>query len=49
MSDLPETMHAISISEPGRPDVLQSVSEPVPEPGVGEVLIKVAAAGTWAR
>jgi len=45
MSDLPETMRAVSISKPGRPDVLQSVSEPVPEPGFGDVLIKVAAAG----
>ena len=38
-------MAAISIREPGPPDVLQSVSLDVPEPADGEVLIRVAAAG----
>ena len=38
-------MTAISIREPGPPDVLQSVSLAVPEPADGEVLIRVAAAG----
>jgi len=45
MSDLPETMRAIAISEPGPPEVLRSVSEPVPEPGDNDVLVRVAAAG----
>jgi putative PIG3 family NAD(P)H quinone oxidoreductase len=36
---------AIAISHPGGPDVLQPLELPVPEPGVAEVLIRVAAAG----
>jgi NADPH:quinone reductase len=39
------TMQAIEISHPGGPDVLRLVQRPVPQPGPGEVLIKVAAAG----
>jgi NADPH2:quinone reductase len=38
-------MKAIEISQPGGPDVLQISTLPVPSPGPGEVLIKVAAAG----
>ena len=38
-------MTAIEISEPGGPQVLKPVTRPVPTPGPGEVLIKVAAAG----
>jgi NADPH2:quinone reductase len=38
-------MIAIEISQPGGPDVLRPVERPTPEPGPGEVLIKVAAAG----
>jgi NADPH:quinone reductase len=38
-------MIAIEISKPGGPEVLRPVEVPVPEPGQGEVLIKVAAAG----
>ena len=38
-------MTAIAISEPGGPEVLQPVERPVPSPGPGEVLIRVAAAG----
>jgi putative PIG3 family NAD(P)H quinone oxidoreductase len=45
MTALPATMTAIEISFPGGPDVLRPVSRPVPQPGVGEVVIKVAAAG----
>jgi putative PIG3 family NAD(P)H quinone oxidoreductase len=45
MSDLPQTMRAIDPSEPGGPDVLQVVERPVPQPGPGEVLIRVHAAG----
>lgn len=45
MSDVPGTMTAVEISEPGGPEVLKAVSRPVPSPGPGEVLIRVAAAG----
>ena len=44
MTALPATMTAIEISEPGGPEVLKSASRPMPLPGAGEVLIKVAAA-----
>ena len=42
---LPEQMTAISIAEPGGPEALQPQRMAVPQPGAGEVLIKVAAAG----
>jgi NADPH2:quinone reductase len=45
MSDLPDTMTAIGIREPGGPDVLEPQQRPVPKPGAGEILIKVRAAG----
>jgi len=38
-------MKAVEISQPGGPDVLKLVDRPDPVPGMGEVLIKVAAAG----
>jgi NADPH2:quinone reductase len=38
-------MHAIGITSPGPPDVLQTVSLPVPEPSPRQVLVRVAAAG----
>ena len=38
-------MRAIEISQPGGPDVLVPTERSMPEPGAGEVLIKVAAAG----
>ena len=41
----PDAMTAIEIREPGPPDVLDPTQRPVPEPGEGEVLIEVAAAG----
>ena len=44
-TDLPATMTAVEIAQPGGPDVLNPVSLPVPQPGAGELLIKVAAAG----
>ena len=44
-SSLPETMTAIEIVSPGGPDVLQPTTRAVPQPGHGEVLVKVAAAG----
>ena len=43
--NLPATMKVVAISAPGGPDVLQPAERPVPQPGAGEVLIKVAAAG----
>jgi len=45
MPDIPPTMQAVRITAPGGPEVLRVVEEPVPAPGPGEVLIKVAAAG----
>ncbi|HXZ02504.1 MAG TPA: NAD(P)H-quinone oxidoreductase [Stellaceae bacterium] len=45
MTTLPATMTAIEITEPGGPEVLRPASRPMPLPGAGEVLIKVAAAG----
>jgi putative PIG3 family NAD(P)H quinone oxidoreductase len=36
---------AIEISSPGGPDVLRAVERPTPEPGAGEVLVRVEAAG----
>ncbi|OZI19802.1 NAD(P)H-quinone oxidoreductase [Bordetella genomosp. 9] len=38
-------MLAVEISRPGGPEVLVPVQRPMPEPGPGEVLIKVSAAG----
>ena len=40
-----ETMTAIEITEPGGPEVLRPTERPRPAPGVGELLIEVAAAG----
>lgn len=45
MTALPQTMTAIEISAPGGPEVLVPVTRPVPKPGAGEVIVKVAAAG----
>ncbi len=46
MTDLPATMTAIAIQGAGGgPEVLQPETRPVPVPGPGEILIKVAAAG----
>lgn len=40
-----QSMKAVEISKPGAADVLQMVERPVPTPGPGEVLIKIAYAG----
>ncbi len=40
-----ETMRAVEIAKPGGPEVLSPVDRPVPEPGHGEVLLKIAYAG----
>lgn len=42
---LPNSMRAIEIREPGGPEVLTEVSRPVPAPGDGQVLIRIEAAG----
>ncbi len=38
-------MQAIMVSETGGPDVLQVTDTEMPEPGPGEVLVRVLAAG----
>jgi NADPH2:quinone reductase len=43
--DIPNTMRAVEITQPGKPEVLKIGSRPVPQPGTGEVLVKVEAAG----
>jgi NADPH2:quinone reductase len=45
MSNIPATMKVIAISKPGGPDVLTLDERPVPAPGPGELLVKVAATG----
>ncbi|MDN3720804.1 alcohol dehydrogenase catalytic domain-containing protein [Roseibium salinum] len=45
MQNLPDSMSVIAISEPGGPEVLMVQQRPLPEPGPGEILIRVAAAG----
>jgi NADPH:quinone reductase len=45
MADLPQMMTAIEISTPGGPEVLMPCARPVPVPGPGEVVLKVAFAG----
>jgi NADPH2:quinone reductase len=42
---IPSTMTAIVIRAPGGPEELVPEQRPVPQPGEGEVLVKVAAAG----
>lgn len=42
---LPETMRAVEISQPGGPEVLRPCTLPVPVPGHGQILIRVAYAG----
>ena len=43
--NLPDSMTCIEIREPGGPEVLVPATRAVPQPGDGEVLVKVAAAG----
>ena len=45
MANPPDTMTAIVIAAPGGPEALQTVEIPVPRPGPGQLLLKVAAAG----
>lgn len=42
---LPHTMLAVEIATPGGPDVLSPVSAPVPVPGHGQIVIRLAWAG----
>ncbi|MDO9369666.1 MAG: NAD(P)H-quinone oxidoreductase [Sphingopyxis sp.] len=45
MTSLPASMTAIAIRAPGGPEMLQPIERPIPQPGAGEVLVRVAAAG----
>jgi NADPH2:quinone reductase len=45
MAASPTRMIAIGIKSPGGPDALVPEERPVPQPGAGEILVKVAAAG----
>ncbi len=42
---LPNSMRAVEISAPGGPEVLKLVERPVPQPGHGQILLKIAYAG----
>lgn len=44
-SQIPTSMRAVAISEPGAPEVLKPTEMETPQPKAGEVLIKVEAAG----
>jgi NADPH2:quinone reductase len=45
MAPLPDRMTAIAIRAPGGPDMLVAEQRVVPQPGPGEILVKVEAAG----
>lgn len=45
MPALPDAMRCVAISAPGGPEVLSATTRPRPNPGEGEILIRVAAAG----
>jgi NADPH2:quinone reductase len=45
LADLPDCMTAIDPEGAGGPEILVPVQRPVPVPGAGEVLVRVAAAG----
>jgi putative PIG3 family NAD(P)H quinone oxidoreductase len=45
MPTLPSSMTVIAIRQPGGPEMLVPQQQPVPQPGEGELLVKVAAAG----
>jgi putative PIG3 family NAD(P)H quinone oxidoreductase len=44
-STIPPSMRAVIADPPGGPNALRVVDRPVPAPGAGEVLIKIASAG----
>jgi len=45
MTGIPQSMSYIAATDKGGPEVLTTASMPVPQPGPGQLLIKVAAAG----
>ena len=45
MTSIPSTMTAIGITSPGGPEMLTPQECPMPQPGEGEILVKVVAAG----
>ena len=45
MPSIPAVMTAVGISAPGGPEVLVPETRPVPQPGDGEILVRVTAAG----
>ena len=45
MANIPQTMTGIAISAPGGPDALVPRELPVPQPGEGQVLVRVSHAG----
>jgi NADPH2:quinone reductase len=45
MSALPASMMCVEIKKPGGPEALVPATRPVPKPGAGEILLKVAAVG----
>ena len=45
MTSIPATMTAIGITSPGGPEMLTPQERPMPQPGEGEILVKVIAAG----
>ena len=45
MADIPSRMKAVQVRTPGGPEGLVVAELPVPEPGAGEILVRVAAAG----
>jgi NADPH2:quinone reductase len=45
MIALPDTQTVIAVPTPGGPEALVAETRPVPKPGPGEILVKVAAAG----
>lgn len=45
MEPIPSQMTVVGISQPGGPEVLKPETRSIPQPGSGELLVKVAAAG----
>src|ERR1700679_4073018 len=45
VNQLPSMMRVVDVDKPGGPEALGLTQRPLPRPGPGEVLIKVAAAG----
>ncbi len=45
LANIPATQTVIEIKSPGGPEVLVAATRPAPEPGAGEILIRIAGAG----